>query len=82
MGRSKKIYTFDEINAESEKSILSRAQRIAESVRENMIRPSVEPLQDIIDGKDIEIMELKHQIVGYKAVISYLEHQLGLGKSQ
>ena len=65
MGRTKKSYTFDEINEQ-----LSRA------------RPSTDRLEDIIDGKDIEIMELKHQIVGYKAVISYLEHQLGLGKSQ
>lgn len=42
----------------------------------------VSPYQDIIDRKDVEILELKHQIVGYKAVISYLEHQLGLNKSQ
>jgi len=42
----------------------------------------VSSLQDTIDGKDLEILELKHQIIGYKAVISYLEHQLGLGKSQ
>ena len=65
MGRTKKMFTFDEINEQ-----LSRA------------KPSTESLQDIIDGKDVEIMELKHQITGYKAVISYLEHQLGLGKSQ
>lgn len=44
--------------------------------------PNEQSLQDIIDSKDIKIMELNHQIVGYKAVISYLEHQLGLNKSQ
>jgi hypothetical protein len=65
MGRTKKLYTFDEINQQ-----LSKA------------KPSMDRLEDIIDGKDLEIMELKHQITGYKAVISYLEHQLGLGKSQ
>lgn len=65
MGRSKKTYTFDDINAEADKY-------------ERIMRP----LEDAIDQKDIEILELKHQIVGYKAVISYLEHQLGLGKSQ
>lgn len=65
MGRTKKIFTFDDINQQ-----LSRA------------KPIRDRLEDIIDGKDVEILELKHQIVGYKAVISYLEHQLGLGKSQ
>lgn len=70
MGRTKKMFTFDEINEQ-----LSRAKPAIN-------RPSIESLEDIIDGKDLEIMELKHQITGYKAVISYLEHQLGLGKSQ
>ena len=70
MGKSKKIYTFDDINAEAE----------ARAIRED--RLAITSLQDTIDCKDLEIMELKHQIVGYKAVISYLEHQLGLGKSQ
>ena len=70
MGRTKKTYTFAEINAEAE----------ARSIRQE--RVMADSLQDIIDGKDVEILELKHQIVGYKAVISYLEHQLGLGKSQ
>ena len=70
MGRTKKAYTFAEINAEAE----------AAAIR--MDRQSIASLEDTIDGKDLEIMELKHQIVGYKAVISYLEHQLGLGKSQ
>jgi hypothetical protein len=70
MGRTKKIYTFDEINAEAE----------AAAIR--MERKGKANLEDIIDGKDLEIMELKHQIIGYKAVISYLEHQLGLEKSQ
>ncbi len=80
MGRNKKIYTFDELNSEAER--IDQAQRVAKSVRELMNRPTHEALQDTIDGKDLEILELKHQIVGYKAVISYLEHQLGLGKSQ
>jgi hypothetical protein len=70
MGRTKKLYTFADINAEAE----------ARAIRED--RVALTSLQDTIDGKDLEIMELKHQIVGYKAVISYLEHQLGLGKSQ
>ncbi len=80
MGRTKKIYTFDELNSEAER--IDHAQRVAKSVKELMSRPTYESLQDTIDGKDLEILELKHQIVGYKAVISYLEHQLGLGKSQ
>lgn len=70
MGRTKKIYTFDQINAEAE----------ARSIRQE--RVMADSLQDIIDSKDVEILELKHQVIGYKAVISYLEHQLGLSKSQ
>lgn len=70
MGRTKKIYTFDQINAEAE----------ARSIRQE--RVMTDSLQDIIDSKDVEILELKHQVIGYKAVISYLEHQLGLSKSQ
>jgi flagellar hook-associated protein FlgK len=65
MGRTKKLYTFAEINQQ-----LSKA------------KPPTDRLEDIIDSKDLEIMELKHQIIGYKAVVSYLEHQLGLGKTQ
>jgi len=80
MGRTKKIYTFDELNSEAER--IDQAQRVAKSVKELMSRPTYESLQDTIDTKDLEILELKHQIVGYKAVISYLEHQLGLGNSQ
>ena len=70
MGRTKKIYTFDQINAEAE----------ARSIRQE--RVMADSLQDIIDSKDVEILELKHQVIGYNAVISYLEHQLGLSKSQ
>ena len=80
MGRTKKIYTFDETNAEAER--IDQAQRVAKSVKQFMNRPSYESLEETINSKDLEIMELKHQIVGYKAVLSYLEHQLGLGKSQ
>jgi hypothetical protein len=70
MGRTKKLYTFDDINAQAEVAAI------------RMERNDKALLEDIIDGKDLEILELKHQINGYKAVISYLEHQLGLGKSQ
>ena len=70
MGRSKKIYTFDEINAEAEKNFASGKRSLVES------------LEDALDDKDVEILKLKHDIVGYKAVISYLENQLGLGRTQ
>ncbi len=80
MGRTKKLYTFDDINAEADR--IDQAQRVAKSVKELMSRPTHESLQDAIDGKDLEILELKHQIIGYKAVISYLEHQIGLKNSQ
>lgn len=66
MGRTKKMFTFDDINKKLIREMPSADRH----------------LEDIIDGKDVEILELKHQIIGYKAVISYLEHQLGLNKSQ
>ena len=73
MGRTKKLYTFSEINA-----ALGRATDLNKTTN----KPSIESLYETIDSKDVYIAELNHQIVGYKAVISYLEHQLGLGKSQ
>jgi len=77
MGRTKKIYTFDDINAESERFANSAKQKIS------LYKDSqFQSLHDTIDVKDVQIAELNHQIIGYKAVISYLEHQLGLGKSQ
>ena len=36
----------------------------------------------IVNEKNDQIANLNHQITGYKAVISYLEYQLGLKKSQ
>jgi hypothetical protein len=75
MGRTKKAFTEELMLTES---IRESRKRLSEA----FAVPNQSNLQDIIDGKDIEILELKHQITGYKAVISYLEHQLGLGKSQ
>lgn len=77
MGRTKKIFTFDDINAEATR--FANAAKLKVSQQKDA---QIESMMDTIDGKDLEIMELKHQITGYKAVISYLEHQLGLGKSQ
>lgn len=71
MGRTKKLYTFADINTALERS---------KNLKKN--EPSIESLHETIDLKDVQIAELNHQIIGYKAVISYLEHQLGLGKSQ
>jgi hypothetical protein len=39
-------------------------------------------LNNTIDHLNADIANLKHQIVGYKALISYLEFQLGLKGSQ
>tara|TARA_R110002126_G_scaffold133309_3_gene277380 strand:- start:21661 stop:21876 length:216 start_codon:yes stop_codon:yes gene_type:complete len=71
MGRTKKLYTFADINT---------ALKRSKDLKEN--EPSIESLYEASDSKDVQIAELNHQIIGYKAVISYLEHQLGLGKSQ
>lgn len=39
-------------------------------------------LNHTIDQLNAEIANLKHQVIGYKALISYLEFQLGLKGSQ
>ena len=77
MGRTKKIYTFDDINVQAERFANSAKQKVS-LYKESQL----DSLHETIDLKDIQIAELNHQIVGYKAVISYLEHQLGLEKSQ
>ena len=76
MGRTKKIYTFDDINVQAERFANSAKQKVS-LYKESQL----DSLHETIDLKDIQIAELNHQIVGYKAVISYLEHQLGLEKS-
>jgi hypothetical protein len=65
MGKSKKVFTFEELNQEAEH-----------------YAKITQPYCDMIDDKDLQIKKLEHQILGYKAVVSYLEHQLGLGNSQ
>jgi len=63
------------------KATLKRAKPAVKKVRqvkkETMVIPSLPPpkLRD-------EIADLRHQIVGFRAVISYLENQLGLRNSQ
>jgi len=39
-------------------------------------------LEDKVEAMSAEIADLKHQIVGFRAVISYLEHHIGLETSQ
>ena len=45
--------------------------------------PSVPPIpmsvlkEKMYEDLEIKILNLEHQIIGYKAVISYLEHMLG-----
>ena len=62
---------------------------------EKAIKPSIEKLKvvqqmkqetlrlnHVIDRLNEDISNLNHQIIGYKALISYLEFQLGLKGSQ
>jgi hypothetical protein len=45
--------------------------------------PSIPPIplrilkDEMVKDQEIKILNLEHQIIGYKAVISYLEHMLG-----
>jgi hypothetical protein len=60
----------------SQKTKVERAVEIFQSNNE-IIR-----LNRVIDGLRSEIANLQHQAIGYKAVVSYLENQLGLKGSQ
>jgi len=45
--------------------------------------PNIPPIpvkilkDEMVKDQEIKILNLEHQIIGYKAVISYLEHMLG-----
>jgi len=39
-------------------------------------------LEDRVESLNIEIANLKHQIIGFRAVISYLENLAGIKDSQ
>ena len=41
-----------------------------------------ERLHEIIERKELENINMRHQIIGFRAVISYLENQLGIKDSQ
>ena len=43
---------------------------------------SILSLNNTINHLETDLANLRHQIIGYKAVISYLENQLGLKASQ
>lgn len=51
--------------------------KIVHQLRQETLR-----LHHIIDRLNGDIANFNHQIIGYKAVISYLENQLGLKGSQ
>ncbi len=62
----------------SKKKILSPQTKFALEVS----RREEERLQEIIDRKELENVNMRHQIIGFRAVISYLENQLGIKDSQ
>ena len=62
----------------SKKKTLSPQTKLALEVS----RREEERLQEIIDRKELENVNMRHQIIGFRAVISYLENQLGIKDSQ
>ena len=62
----------------SKKKTLSPQTKFALEVS----RREEERLQEIIDCKELENVNMRHQIIGFRAVISYLENQLGIKDSQ
>ena len=74
MGRPKKM-TKTELKKTLEPSI--EKLRFIQKISQETLR-----LNNVIDHLQADIANLNHQIIGYKAVISYLENQLGLKASQ
>jgi hypothetical protein len=62
----------------AKKSTLSNQTKFAMKVAQR----EQERLQAIIDRQQIENVNMRHQIIGFRAVISYLENQLGIKDSQ
>jgi hypothetical protein len=64
--------TFKQLNAE--------ADRVAKKERElTLLKEHAELLMERSTLK-VKVVNLEHQAIGYRAVISYLEHQLGTKK--
>ena len=74
---------------------MSRPKKMTKTELKKTLEPSIEKLRfiqkisqetlrlnNVIDHLQADIANLNHQIIGYKAVISYLENQLGLKASQ
>lgn len=74
---------------------MSRPKKMTKTELKKTLEPSIEKLRfiqkigqettrlnNVIDHLQTDIANLNHQIIGYKAVISYLENQLGLKASQ
>ena len=61
---------------------ISQKTKVERAVQIFQVNNEVIRLNHVIDSLRSEIANLKHQAIGYKAVVSYLENQLGLKGSQ
>lgn len=57
-------------------------EAIRNAAHEIKVANSIMSLNNTINHLESDLANLRHQIIGYKAVISYLENQLGLKASQ
>lgn len=57
-------------------------EAIQNAAQEIKVANSIMSLNNTINNLESDLANLRHQIIGYKAVISYLENQLGLKASQ
>jgi predicted RNase H-like nuclease (RuvC/YqgF family) len=68
-----------------EKKPRSNPQKVKEPLapcQRTRYENAIESLQNDVANLQIENAQLQHQIIGYKAVISYLEAQAGLKETQ
>lgn len=66
----------------SKNRTISQKTKVERAVQIFQVNNEVIRLNHVIDSLRSEIANLKHQAIGYKAVVSYLENQLGLKGSQ
>ena len=60
----------------------SNAEKELEAIRFEHLQNVIKRLERDLESMSITVKNLKHQEIGYKALISYFEYQLGLKASQ
>jgi hypothetical protein len=83
LGVSKEKFVEGMVHLKKQETI--KKQSVSMQERWNRIRKLTDDNMQLMDDNSVllsQVTNLEHQIVGFRAVISYLEAQLGLKRSQ